>query len=261
MAMLSRNPSSLVALIALLSASACHKADAVAPAPKASAARAGAASGEPAGAIPDPTISVAVATELHKDKGNESGVKVVVTDGIVQLTGKVDNVLSKDRSTRVAEAVRGVRSVSNRLMVAPVARPDQDIQRDVKKALLYNAATAKMPIHTTVKGGVVTLTGTVASWQEQQLAERIADGVRGVLMTENTLSRASKPKRVDNAIADDVKSRLAWDVLVEHDPVAVAVKDSNVTLSGSVGSAAENRGPSAMLGSTVWARSTRARCK
>jgi len=241
MAQFSQNPSSVVALIALLGASACHKTDAVAPTPKASAASTSAASAEPVtDAIPDPSIKVAVTTELNKDKKlNQSGISVVVADGIVQLTGKVDNVLSKDRSTRIAEAVRGVRSVSNRLVISPVVRADQDIQRDVRKALLYNAATAKMPIQVAVKGGVVSLTGTVASWQEQQLAERIADGVRGVRMTENTLSRVSKAKRVDNAIADDVKSRLAWDVLVEHDPVAVAVKDSEVSLSGAVGSAAE----------------------
>ena len=40
-------------------------------------------------------------------------------------------------------------------------------------------------------------------------------------------------------LAGDVKGRLAWDVLVEHDPITATVKDSEVTLSGSVGSAAE----------------------
>ncbi|HEX4515665.1 MAG TPA: BON domain-containing protein, partial [Polyangiaceae bacterium] len=78
------------------------------------------------------------------------------------------------------------------------------------------------------------------SWQEQQLAERIADDVRGVRFTQNDLS--TKPTaRQDSAIAGDVKSRLAWDVLVEHDPVAATVKDAKVTLAGTVGSAAERR--------------------
>lgn len=230
------NPSRVVALIALLGASACHKSNAVAPAPGPRAANAASVPS----AIPDANISVAVTTELHHDaKINQSGVRVTVTDGIVQLTGKIDNILSKDRSTRIAEAVRGVRSVSNRLTISPLPRPDQDIQRDVKKALSYNAATAKMPIRAVVRGGVVTLTGIVASWQEERLAERIADGVRGVRMTANSLTRENEAKRGDSAVADDVKSRLAWDVLVEHDPVTVAVKDAEVTLSGSVGSAAE----------------------
>jgi osmotically-inducible protein OsmY len=96
-----------------------------------------------------------------------------------------------------------------------------------------------MPIHATVKGGVVTITGSAQSRQEQQLAERIADGVRGVRLTQNELTRRADAKRDDGTVSNDVKSRLAWDVLVEHDPITATVKDAQVTLAGTVGSAAE----------------------
>jgi osmotically-inducible protein OsmY len=106
-------------------------------------------------------------------------------------------------------------------------------------ALTYNGATAKMPIQAKVTAGVVTLTGTVESWQEKQLAARITDGVRGVRLTQNDLVTKYKTKRTDAAIAADVRSRLQWDALVEHDPVEASVTDARVVLSGSVGSAAE----------------------
>jgi osmotically-inducible protein OsmY len=227
----------LIAVVALLSASACHKANPVAPA--SSSASAG---GPSVLAVPiaDEAIKGEVTSELHKDKKiDQAGINVTVTAGIVALTGKVDNLLSSDRSTRIAESVRGVRSVSNRLSITPAARPDQSIQGDVQKALLYNAATAKMPIYATAKGGIVTLTGSVQSRQEKQLAERIADGVRGVRLTQNELTQKSDAKREDGTIANDVKSRLAWDVLVEHDPITATAKDAQVTLAGTVGSAAE----------------------
>ncbi len=230
--------SSLLAVVTLLSAPACHKSEAAAPTPAGSASAASAIAVD--AAIPDADIKSAVATELKRDKKvDQAGIGIGVNAGVVSLTGTVDNLLSRDRSTRIAEAVRGVRAVSNRLVISPPARPDQDIQSDVQKALLYNAATAKMPIRATVKGGVVTLTGTVSSKQEQRLAERIADGVRGVRLAQMELSTVSKAKRADSALAGDVKGRLAWDVLVEHDPITTTVKDSQVTLSGSVGSAAE----------------------
>jgi len=96
------------------------------------------------------------------------------------LTGKADDPLSKDRATRIAEPVRGARAVDNRMLVAPEQRPDSDVERDVRKALSYNAATAKLPLVASVKNVVVTLISTMGSWQEQQLAKPIADAVRGV---------------------------------------------------------------------------------
>jgi osmotically-inducible protein OsmY len=98
-----------------------------------------------------------------------------------------------------------------------------------------------MPIHAAVRNGVARLTGTVNSWQEQELAERIADDVRGVRFTQNDLAVRRTAIRLDSAIAGDIKTRFVWDVLIENDPVTVTVKDANVALSGTVGSAAEKR--------------------
>ncbi|HEY5373821.1 MAG TPA: BON domain-containing protein, partial [Polyangiaceae bacterium] len=134
-----------------------------------------------------------------------------------------------------------VRAVDNRMEIVPEKRDDADIESDLLKALLYNAATAKMPIHAEVRNGVARLTGTVNSWQEQELAERIADYVRGVRFTQNDLATKRTAVRLDSAIAGDIKTRFVWDVLIENDPVTAVVKDANVALSGTVGSATEKR--------------------
>jgi osmotically-inducible protein OsmY len=237
--------SALTGLLAAFAVSACLKAvDAPHPAGPGNATTSSDADGRtPATAqttMPDADVQAEVNAELARDKNlNQAGIQVKVTSGIVELTGKVDNLISKERSTRIAESVRGVRAVSNRVEISASPRPDQDMQRDVRAALLYNAATAKMPIQADVKAGTVTLTGTVESWQEKQLAGRIADGVRGVRLTQNDLLTKYKAKRTDSAIAADVRSRLQWDALVEHDPVEANVTDGRVVLSGSVGSAAE----------------------
>jgi osmotically-inducible protein OsmY len=246
MTYLTRMSPTCLAVLAALGGSACHKADSGArpesgnTATQISAGAASANGAAPPQSNADSAVRSAVAAELHKDKKiDQVGLTVAVNNGIVQLTGNVDNALSKDRATRISEAVRGVRSVDNRLVVSPEKRPDTDVERDVGKALSYNAATAKLPVHVSVKNGVVTLTGTVGSWQEQQLAERISDDVRGVRFTQNDLTTKRRATRQDSAVAGDVKTRLAWDVLVEHDPITATVNGSKVTLSGTVGSAAE----------------------
>ncbi len=195
---------------------------------------------DPPQAVADSAMARAIADRLRKDKKlDQAGLAVTVKDGIAELTGTVDNALSKARATRIAEAVRGVRAVDNRSQIEPEKRPDADVERDVRRALLYNAATAKMPIHAVVRNGVARLTGTVASWQEQQFAERIADDVRGVRFTQNDLSTKRGVRLTDSAIAGDVQTRLAWDVLTENDRVFVAAKSSKLVLTGTVGSAVE----------------------
>jgi len=238
----SRKSALLVGLLAAFGASACHKADTAARTvdPSSATPAANGTGHISATTNADSDVRAAVSSELRKDKKlDQAGINVGVEGGVVELTGKVDNLLSKARSTRIAESVRGVRSVSNRLEISAPPRPDRDMQSDVAKALVYNAATAKLAIHVDVKDAVATLTGTVESWQERQLAERIADGVRGIRLTQNALVTKYKAKRTDDAIAGDVKSRLQWDALVEHDPLEAKVTDSRVTLSGTVGSAAE----------------------
>ncbi|HEX4475372.1 MAG TPA: BON domain-containing protein, partial [Polyangiaceae bacterium] len=225
--------------LVLLGPSACHKSSSSA-APAASTPSAISPAPVVATPLADADIKAAVETKLRTDKKmGGASVAVGVRKGVVALHGKVDNLLSRGRATRLAEAVRGVRSVKNRIVVAPPPRSDQDIQRDVGKALLYNAATARMSIHATVRGGVVTLAGVADSWQEQRLAERIVDGVRGVIFTLNVLKNDGQAKRPDDAITNEVKRRLAWDALVEQDQLVVAVQNGRVTLSGIVGSAAE----------------------
>ncbi|HEX3852463.1 MAG TPA: BON domain-containing protein [Polyangiaceae bacterium] len=190
--------------------------------------------------IADDDLRQAVDKELGKDKHiNDANIQVQATNGVIALMGTVDNPLSKERAARVTEVVRGVRSVDNRIEVVPTSRPDSDIAADVRKALSYNSATAKMPITVRVLNAVVTLTGTTSSWQEQRLAERVANGVRGVRVTQNDLTTKPSTRRTSAEIMADVKSRLAWDALVEHDPITVSVNGRQVFLSGTTGSVAE----------------------
>jgi osmotically-inducible protein OsmY len=169
-------------------------------------------------------------------------IDVRVSDGIVGLTGTVSDLLAKERATRLAEMVEGVRAVSNRLVVQPTTvRGDAELRQRVEAALRENPATESWEIRTTVIDGVVTLEGTVESWTEKQLAGRVAKGVGGVVGLNNRLGVVYPVHRSDEEIRQDVAERLRWDARVQDGLIEVEVDEGQVRLSGIVGSAAEKR--------------------
>jgi osmotically-inducible protein OsmY len=161
-------------------------------------------------------------------------VDVETKDGIVTLSGSVDNLLAKDRAVELARTVKGVRSVVDQLTVKPVARTDEEIYKDVMDALLENPATDAHEIKASVTDGVVTLTGAVDSWQEKQLCAQVVKGVKGIKDIENEVEVEYEGKRPDGEIEADIENRLAWDVWVDDALVTVTVKNGRVTLTGVV---------------------------
>ncbi len=193
--------------------------------------------------IRDMEIIASVEDELLFDQAvplNE--IDVEADAGIVQLTGTVDNLLAKTRATRLAETVKGVKSVVNRIKVVPsIVRSDMSLRRDVRDALLMDRATESYDVNVSVKDNAVTLTGTVESWKEKDLAEKVARGVRGVTDVKNRITVRYKTARPDTEIKPEIEQVLRWDALVDDALIDVTVNNGQVTLTGTVGSAAEKR--------------------
>ncbi len=190
--------------------------------------------------IEDKDITLAVERKLFTDPSVPSHYVDVKTDeGIVTLLGSVDNILAKDRATEIAETIKGVRSVVNTITVKPSFRTDKEIRKDVQWALLSDPATDSYEIEVGVKKGVVTLTGTVESWQEKQLCGQVAKTVKGVKDMKNQIAVVYKAKRLDIEIKPEIERVLESDVWIDDALIEVKVRDGEVTLSGTVGSAAE----------------------
>lgn len=187
-----------------------------------------------------PDVRQALLRELEADPHlSTAGVEVTVNNGLVELSGTVATSSGRDRAATIAAAVAGVRAVVNRIRFVPVHRPDQAIAAEVRGALRSTAALSKMPIHVRVSDGVVELAGSISSWDEQLLAERVARSVPGVRFCQNQLTWSRAIRRSSAVIAADIRSRLAWDPLIEHDPIRVTVRDARVTLTGTTGGNAE----------------------
>src|ERR1035438_4857021 len=92
--------------------------------------------------ITDNGITTAVEAGFKLEKGvfpNE--VDVSTSQGIVTLSGSAANLLAQERAVKIAESIRGVRGVIDRITVTPVSRLDEDIREDILTALLQDPAT------------------------------------------------------------------------------------------------------------------------
>jgi osmotically-inducible protein OsmY len=190
----------------------------------------------------DKDISMAVSDALVNDVG-VSGylIDVAADDGVVTLSGASGNLLAKQRAVRVAETVKGVRAVINEIRVKAPERPNVELKQDIEAALLSDPVTESYEIEVSVDDGEVTLSGTVHSWQEKQVAGNDAKGVTGVMAVDNLIDVEYVKHRSDNEIQLDVQRTVEWDALVDDALIDVRVSDGTVTLSGVVGSAAEKR--------------------
>lgn len=190
--------------------------------------------------ITDKQITNAVEARFLFDNAVPWSFVDVKTDaGIVTLSGTADNLLAKDRAARIVESIKGVRAVVNNIDVQTVKRTDEEIRQDVERALLMDAAADSYELKPKVNGGVVTLTGTVQSFKEQNLALQLAKGVRGVKEVKDEIELKYKAQRPDPEIVADAQRALENDVWLNAAGIKVTANDGKVTLSGTVGSAAE----------------------
>jgi osmotically-inducible protein OsmY len=189
----------------------------------------------------DTAVAAAVTDELLYDPAVPlNRIDLDVRQGVVTLTGEVNNLLAKDRAARIAETVKGVRAVINRIEVAPsTPRSDGAIETDIENAWITDPATESFEIAASVEDGTAVLTGTVESFQERHLADQVAKGVRGVRKIDNQIDIDYKTDRGDGDIEADIQRALHWDPLVDDALIEVDVENGEATLLGTVGSAAE----------------------
>jgi osmotically-inducible protein OsmY len=191
--------------------------------------------------ITDQDITNAVNSELMLNSTTPSYlIDVKTSEGIVTLDGSVNHILAKDRAVKIARTVKGVRAVVNNIEVDVPDRSNEKLKQEIENALLNDPATDSYEVSVTAVNGYVTLDGTVESWQEKQLSEYVAKGVKGVKKVVNDIEIEYPEERADFDIQEDIEQNLEYDVRIDDGLIDVSVENGNVTLSGTVGSANEH---------------------
>jgi osmotically-inducible protein OsmY len=113
---------------------------------------------------------------------------------------------------------------------------DKDLKTHVQNALEWEPSVNAGDIGVAVADGVVTLRGTVRTYAEKDVAERIALHVFGVKAVANDLEvhLPSDYKRTDTEIAQTAVSALKWNTVIPAGQVSVSVTDGWITLKGNV---------------------------
>lgn len=187
--------------------------------------------------IPDDRIQRAIEGELWEAHAvDANGIDLELTGGIATLSGRVGNILSKERAIRIARMTRGVVAVVDRMTVRDSGRSDMAIESDLERAFTADPATDSWEIRATVENGAAILTGTVQSDAEKRLAERVAKSVSGVRSVDNRLTVDYGEPRSDAEIKSEIEQLFRWDARLDDGLILTNVTDGNVTLSGSIGS-------------------------
>jgi osmotically-inducible protein OsmY len=117
-------------------------------------------------------------------------------------------------------------------------KTDKQLQRDVLDELQYEPSVDASKIGVIAHNGIVSLSGTVASYAEQYGATHAAERVAGVkaVANESKVELPSMHQRDDADIAQAVLNALKWHVWVPQDNIKVKVEQGWVMLEDTVNS-------------------------
>jgi osmotically-inducible protein OsmY len=109
----------------------------------------------------------------------KNSVKLKVENGWITLTGELQWEYQRQAVANAVRYLMGVTGVSNQIVIKPKLSLSA-VKSEIEAALQRRSHTDAQEISVTVKGGDVTLSGTVHSWSERDLATHSAWGAPGV---------------------------------------------------------------------------------
>ena len=179
-------------------------------------------------------------------------IGVTAKDGVVTLTGHVDNFWSKHEAERAARRVQGVRAVAEEIEVQlpfDRRRGDDDIAAAIVERLSWNVSIPAKAVKVTVEKGFVTLSGELDWHYQKDIVETEVRNLSGVLGVTNRIELKRRVNTTD--IRTDIVSALKRSWYTRPDSITVKADGGAVTLSGIVHSPHARRVASA----TAWGAS------
>jgi hyperosmotically inducible periplasmic protein len=146
----------------------------------------------------DEWIAMKVRGELLvKANVSATSTTVAVKDGVVTLTGTVQNRAQKDLTEAYANDISNIKAVKNDLVIKePVAgettvstdMDDASITSQVKFSLLSHRSTSALSTKIVTENAVVSITGVADSDAEKSLVTKLAQDTRGVKSVVNDMT-------------------------------------------------------------------------
>ena len=171
---------------------------------------------------------------------DETEIGVIVENGIVTLSGTVDNYAKKIAAEKAAKRVDGVKAVAEDIKVVygdSYKKTDKEIAKAVVNALEWNASVPHNKIMVKVEDGYVYLSGVVKWEYQKSAAKRAVENLLGVKYVSNNITLKQTVKAGD--IKDKITKAFERSAELEAKNIRVEVDGHTVTLKGTVHSFAE----------------------
>ncbi len=169
-------------------------------------------------------------------------IGVTAKDGVVTLTGTVNNYAQKLEAEKAAMNVVGVKAVAEEIKVklgTSGKRDDTEIATACANALKWSWQVPNDKVKVTVQDSWVTLTGEVQWNYEREAAHNAVRTLPGVVGVTNTTTL--KPESHNKIEKEMVQDAIARHWTLGDQDIHVEVSGSTVTLTGTVGSLPQKR--------------------
>ena len=177
-----------------------------------------------------------VLAELHWDPRIDAArVGVIVSDGVVTLSGEVKSFAEKIAAEKAARRIAGVRALVEDLIVrlpASKRRDDGALAKQIVDTLDHHVELSGTSIEVRVEAGAVTLSGSV-SWRFQRdMAAKSITHVHGIRSIINMIEIHNPVNVLD--VRDGIEAAFRRMADLDTRAVEARVDGSKVVLSGSV---------------------------
>lgn len=185
--------------------------------------------------LSDRVIQLAVEDEMRRSAAVDGHlIDVDVDEGVVTLSGKLNNILAEQIAVGLAERIRGVESVVDEIEIVGDRRDNPELKKDVLAAFQADPNTHELHVDVAAADGTVTLSGTVPSFGLKMLAGDAAMGTKGVMELKNDLLVDSKKRPTDTELQKEIRELYRFAALLDDVHLEVVVKDATVVLNGTV---------------------------
>ncbi len=194
-------------------------------------------------------------THAYRTYLKDDGISIQSENGIVTLSGSVQNETHKQLAEHTAEALTGVRDVDNKLVTkdeSPTDKSDAWTAAKIKGTLMFHRSVKGVGTEVDVKDGVATLRGEAQTQSQKDLATEYAKDIEGVTKVNNMMTvkggeekkNGEEKKTVGEKIDDASITAQAKMVLLGHRSTSalhtkVRTENGVVYLSGTAKNQAE----------------------
>ncbi|SDE43951.1 Osmotically-inducible protein OsmY, contains BON domain [Pricia antarctica] len=171
---------------------------------------------------------------------DETQIGIIVEDGVVTLSGVVNDYHKKVLANKVAKRIVGVKAVAEDIEVKygdDFKKTDKEIAKAAVNALEWNAAIPKEKIMVFVEDGYIYLSGKVVWDYERKAAKRVIQNLLGVKGVVNNIELI--PDVQPDNIEEQIIKSLERSANLEANGIRVQVDGDTVQLKGRVHSLKE----------------------